>query len=316
MLVFLLALVAAPFAWAQDEAPTAELIARAEAGDGEAMETLALAYMNTDAPAELRRWARAAAEAGRPEGMNLYAAVLRLGGDQPADEAEADRWELRAIEAGSEAAALNRGQRLILSDHSDAAWAEGFGLMQRFRHESAPRLLLEAAQRYEAIPGATRPRVRELMRVAAERGEPEAQWRYAIMQIDGDGGPVNLAQAYVWTRRSAEAGYFNGQISTAVMLAIGQGVAENDAEARFWYQLAAEQGSKHALASLGGMLLRGEGGEADEARGWAYLMLAAEAGETRARTFVDAGRAQIPDDVHRTAQSLRAAWLARYGAPW
>lgn len=293
--------------------PSPELIARAEAGDGEAMEWLAHGYLEAGDQAQGLRWARAAAEAGRPEGMNLYAALLR--GQTPARDAEADHWELRAIEAGSSAAALNRGQRIILTDGGDRAWSEGMALIRRFEHADSGAVLLGVADRYGAVRHATPARFRELMQFAAERGSAEAQWQYAMMLRQGYGGPADLGGAYAWARRSGEAGYLEGVISTAVMLATGEGVAEDDVEARAWYQRAVDRGSAHALRSLGMMFIVGEGGAVDRPRGWAYLTIASGAGDEYAPQLAQRFRAVISPDDQRAADVILNEWMSAHPAP-
>lgn len=309
ILLFLLALFAAPLAAAQQ--PDAALITRAEAGDGDAIDELAIAYADANDVAQALRWARVSAEAGRPEGMNNYAAILRMNGD----EAEAERWERAAEAAGSKGAALTRAMRLILTDPGGAGWAEGFALLENVDHPGVEGAILDIALNYARTPGATAARGRQLFALAAERGSAEAQWNLAMMLIDGAGGPIDLPQAYSLTRRAAEAGFVNGQISTAVMLAIGQGVAEDDVEARRWYQRAAEQRSAAALASLGAMLLLGEGGSVNAPLGWAYVTLAAEAGEPRAQAMQNYFSAQVSEAERRLAEPLRAAWIVQHGAP-
>lgn len=309
LLIFLLALLVAPLAAAQQ--PDAALIARAEAGDGDAMDELAIAYLDANDVAQALRWARASAEAGRPEGMNNYAAVLRLNDE----EAEAERWERAAEAAGSTGAALNRAMRLILTDPNGPGWAEGFAVLESVEHPGIDGAILQIALNYAQTPGADAARGRQLFGLAGERGSAEAQWNLAMMLINGVGGPVDLPQAYGLTRRAGEAGFVNGQISTAVMLAIGQGVAEDDVEARRWYQRAAEQRSAAALASLGGMLMNGEGGSVNAPLGWAYITLAADAGDPRGRAIQNFFNAQVSETDRRLAEQLRAAWIVQHGAP-
>ena len=89
-----------------------------------------------------------------------------------------------------------------------------------------------------------------------------AQWRLAMMHLNGIGTPADPEEAYRWVVRASDAGDVGAMISRGVMLAIGQGVAEDDAAARLWYQRAAESRDvnfPHALRALGGMLVLGQG---------------------------------------------------------
>lgn len=313
LLVLLLLLIACDVSAVVAQTPDPGLLARAEAGDAEALENVAYAFVEAGDVASARAWAQRAAEAGRPEAMNLYAAILRQG--DPPNEVEADLWEGRAIAAGSAAATLNRGLRLILSDSSDAAWARGFEFISRAQGDQVATMIDFASTEYERSPLATDARVRQLTALAAERGAAAAQWRFAMMLREGRGGPIDLAGAYTWARRSGENGELNGMISTAVMLATGEGVAENDVAARSWYYQATERGSAHALRALGGMFITGEGGAVDEAHGLAYLMLAASGGDEVAIRFLEASRSRFSDEVQRMAVQIRDAWLATHSAP-
>lgn len=50
-------------------------------------------------------------------------------------------------------------------------------------------------------------KARELYRKAAEKGYPEAQFKYGICLRDGKGGPTNAEEAMTWFQKAATAGY-------------------------------------------------------------------------------------------------------------
>jgi TPR repeat protein len=294
---------------ARAQAPDPALVARAEAGDPGAALDAAIAFLDAQDRATAERFALMSAEAGNAEAMNLMSGLLR-----ETDPVAARQWEDRAVAAGSEGAKITRGARAILTASSEADWNSGFALVQSVDQTSAAPILDSVASAYERVFGATPERIFQLTRLAAEAGAHPAQWRYAMLLREGRGAPLDLPAAYHWAHRSAEGGYIDGMISTAVMLATAEGVEENDVEAREWYLRAADRGSAHALRGLGFMHLNGEGGAQDVPRGWAYISIAAERGDETAQRYAPQLEPQIPDDLKREAELIRASWLTAHPA--
>jgi hypothetical protein len=142
-----------------------------------------------------------------------------------------------------------------------------------------------------------------------------AQWRLAMMHLQGVGTPKDPAAAYHILVRASEAGGVNAMISRGVMLATGEGVAEDDAAARDWYRRASESGEigfAHGLRALGAMLVVGEGGPVDLPRGIAYLRIAKAGGDELAGKLLDTWSDRVTDKVHRRAVTISNAWMARH----
>lgn len=315
ILILAFTLLSAPLneAFAQLPQTREELTALAEAGNTDAMFELGIMLLDEDEAAG-REWTRRAAEAGNVEAMNGYAVILRNSGNE-ADRAQSDGWEERAFAAGSHGARLNRGGRMIYEDGSEAAWTQGVALISSFEHVNAGDTIAHMALDYSGTRHATPTRVRQLLRLSAERGSALGQWHYAMMLRQGQGGPADVPQAYEWARRSGEGGFIDGMISTAVMLAMGEGVTQNDAEARVWYERAADLSSAHALRGLGFMLITGEGGAVDEPRGWAYMLLAAEGGDQTAINVMNQYGQSLPAQTMQAASAIRTEWLATHAPP-
>ncbi|MBI1187905.1 MAG: hypothetical protein GC206_11360 [Alphaproteobacteria bacterium] len=318
VLTALVALLFAASAQAQESAPPQldpALLARAEAGDVIAAASVSEAFLRAEDYETSARWARIGAEGGGADAMNAYAVSLRLT-NRPDALADAEVWELRAIEAGSDAARINRASRVHL--FGDGDWDAMMALLRDVHTEQGATMLLQVALGYASTPGAQPARSRALMQLAAERGEHQAQWRYAMMLNQGVAGPRDSEGAYEWTRRSAEGGYVRAMISTAVMLATAEGVAENDVEARAWYVRASESGqagAAHALRGLGGMLLVGEGGAQDLPRAYAYLALAAHGGDVNAAGLLNHYADRFSAADVESAEAIAMAWLAEHGVP-
>jgi TPR repeat protein len=107
----------------------------------------------------------------------------------------------------------------------------------------------------------------KLIRIAAARGEAEAQNNLGVMYANGRGVPQDYAEAVSWFRKAAEQGH-----------ASGRGVPQDYAEAVSWFRKAAEQGHASAQHNLGSMYLNGVGVRQDFDQSYAWFNLAAARG--------------------------------------
>ncbi|MGE5517066.1 MAG: caspase family protein [Bacteroidota bacterium] len=87
----------------------------------------------------------------------------------------------------------------------------------------------------QARSGGDHPQAAKRFRLAAELGEPEAQYLLAEMYRDGQGVPQNHQDARHWTERAARQGHAPAQ------LALAEDKGEPLAEAYVWASLAASQ---------------------------------------------------------------------------
>ena len=188
-----------------------------------------------------------------------------------------------------------------------------------------PRLLAVYVETGTGGGGADPAGAARLYRVAADAGDPQAQWEYAMRLLDGRGGLTPDAQAaYDYVRRAAEGGLQSARISQAVMLATGEGVAQDPAAAFRAYESALAvpgDGTAHALRGLSVMTYTGEGTVIDEGLGMAGLLIAAAMGDPVAPRYIQA-RAEPGQTVEQavwqfhTQLKPRIAELQnRYGLP-
>lgn len=104
----------------------------------------------------------------------------------------------------------------------------------------------------------------------AQRGNPEAQYRLAIMEQNGLGMVVNEKRAFQHMQAAAEAGLGLAQHGLGFMYLQGECVARDAARAVEWFTRAADQGLQGSMTTLGMMYREGNGVEQDEqkAREW------------------------------------------------
>ena len=91
-------------------------------------------------------------------------------------------------------------------------------------------------------------RAMQLLQPLAERGDPKAQYRVAIMAQVGLGMVKNCAIAVQWMRAAAEQGYALAQHGLGFMYFQGECTRADAAEAAKWRALA-EKGPEAAPAS-------------------------------------------------------------------
>jgi TPR repeat protein len=118
---------------------------------------------------------------------------------------------------------------------------------------------------------------------AAEQGDADSLNKLGWMCEAGFGVERDQARAVNWFRQAAERGHLEAQFNLAAKYDNGEGVSQNHAEAARWYRLAAEQGLADARFFLAQALESGEGvpRNTDEAIDW--YILAAEQGHRSAK---------------------------------
>ncbi|RZJ30116.1 MAG: sel1 repeat family protein [Brevundimonas sp.] len=293
-------------------------------------------------------------DAGDAEAKNAVAVMLESGLEgTPADPERALVLLREAAEAGSDAARLNLGSRLLLNDQSDddaeavaalvqitngdlvkrVGWPLGraylFGQGVERDLARGSRLMMDAvevdpenidaqfllARAYQNGWGIPRDDTAAYrhFRVAADGGDERAQWQVGMILLNGDGVAANPGLARRYVTASAESGYMEGMISMAVMYAVGEGGPVDGVKARYWYRRAAEAGSAHALRGLGGMLMVGEGGPQDRVTGAAYLDLAAKAGDSPAARMQGVFAAEIRALNRAEVEAAKSRWLGEHG---
>jgi TPR repeat protein len=119
-------------------------------------------------------------------------------------------------------------------------------------------------------------------RLAAERGDADAQARLGGHYAAGLGCAPDLAEAHKWFLASAEQGCASGQFGLGVLHTGAVPDAADIVEAAAWFEKAVAQGNILAKLSLAVLLIEGQGLPADPVRAARLLTEAAEANLTEA----------------------------------
>lgn len=115
-------------------------------------------------------------------------------------------------------------------------------------------------------------------RLAAARGNANAEFLLGMMYEDGQGAPQNYQEAMKWYRLAAAHGEAKVQNMVGGRYADGKGVAQSYTEAVKWYRLAAAQGYASAQLNLGLMYAQGKGVPQDYVRAHMWFNLSAALG--------------------------------------
>ena len=86
--------------------------------------------------------------------------------------------------------------------------------------------------------------------MAAEQGEPVAQYCIGIMYENGDGVEKDYKKAKEWYEKSAKQGNVEALVSLAIMYEEGKGVEPDFKKAISWYKKAAKAGYAGALDEI------------------------------------------------------------------
>jgi TPR repeat protein len=138
--------------------------------------------------------------------------------------------------------------------------------------------------------------------LAADRGDPFAQWRVGMAYVNGEQRAKDAAQAVAWFQRSAASEYGLGLGSLAVMVATGDGIAQDFTEARSLYARAAAAGNPHGYRGLAVMHLRGEGGAVDPVRARVLYWQALQAGNPKESALLHNIESQMSAEQRQQAQ--------------
>jgi len=109
-----------------------------------------------------------------------------------------------------------------------------------------------------------------LLAPRAEQGNPQAQYRMAIMAQNGLGMIENQQLAFKYMEAAAKAGVGLAQHGLGFMYMQGECVEQDGQKALEWFTRAAEQGLQGAMTTIGMMYREGNGVERDEeqAKAW------------------------------------------------
>ena len=115
------------------------------------------------------------------------------------------------------------------------------------------------------------------LRIAAQKGDPSAEFEVAARFAEGRGIGQDFKQAQFWYQRSAQRGFAPAQYRLGTLFERGIGTKADVARAKIWYGRAAEQGHVKAMHNLA-VLNAGREQSADYGTAVQWFTAAAERG--------------------------------------
>lgn len=147
-------------------------------------------------------------------------------------------------------------------------------------------------------------------RHAAEHGSRLAQFDYAMMLLNGEGGPANVDEGRKWLRKAADANMSHAQYVYGRMYDDGEFVERDPVEAHRWFLKAAQQGHVQAELSLANQFLDGRGTARDNKEAFYWYKKAAEGGDATAQYVAGSFYEHGGDGVTRNLNVARAYYAA------
>lgn len=148
-----------------------------------------------------------------------------------------------------------------------------------------------------------------MLRRAADRGFPMAQYRLAKLYERGEGVPADLTIARQWTERAAAAGNRRAMHDLGVYFARGEGAPLDEAAAFRWFRQAAELGVADSQYNLGVLYQQGRGVNASASEALFWFLVAARQGDQDAGARATAVEAQLAamqvEQARARAQAFR-----------
>jgi len=124
-------------------------------------------------------------------------------------------------------------------------------------------------------------------RVAAERGDPNAEENLAGFYFYGKDVHRDYAQAADWLRKAAEQNDAPAQAVLAYIYSNGKGVPRDFAEAAKWAHRSADQGDPQGQAELASLYERGTGVPLDYVRAYRLYLLSFRGGNEGIKSKMD-----------------------------
>ena len=184
---------------------------------------------------------------------------------------------------------------------------------QRAQENNDPKAMTMLGELYANAMGVKRDyakaalkRAAELLRVAADAGNPEAQYALATFYKEGTGVEKNLDKAVRLLQAAALADNVDATVEYAIALYNGTGTPKNEAGAVALLRKASKQNSPIAQNRLARVLIN-RPDAADRIEGLKWHIVAKTAG--KGDLFLDEALANATPEDRTTAQNAARKWL-------
>jgi localization factor PodJL len=137
-------------------------------------------------------------------------------------------------------------------------YADGAALIRRAAQKGLPMAQYALAKLHERGTGVPKDLAlaREWTEKAARNGNVKAMHDLAVFMAEGEGGEQTYAGAVEWFRKGAEYGVVDSQYNLGVLYEQGLGISPNLTESLFWFDVANRNGDGGAPAKISELIER------------------------------------------------------------
>lgn len=241
-------------------------LAAANQGFPLAQSNLAALYLRGEGlpqdDAKAAEWSLLAARQGNALSQFRLGSLYAAGRGVPKDMAKAVEWLEKASQQGVANAQAHLGAVLLAGQGVAKNEERGLYWIRKAAELGQPEAIkILAAATLEGKAEKLAPPDFAKTRLAADGGDPVAQFTLALMYQRGEAGAQrDVNEAAKWMSRAAEKGYAPAQAQMGFYYANGIGVVRDEEEAARWFKLGASQGNAQAQSSLANFHSRGSGG--------------------------------------------------------
>lgn len=293
----------------KDTVKATEWLTRAaEAGDMEAMTTLAEGYRKLcgcgpvcacgpDCPAKAALWPveqdidqavywfKRAAEKENTYAACILGEIYSEGIEAKLNYAEAAKWYALAAENGSSTGENNLANLYLVGQGVPKDHAKAAELYTRAMEGSAgptARYNLAELKLYAAPPFRNYKEAVPAIKAAAENGDTYAQVTLGEMYETGRGVKRDYKEAAKWYRSAADYNRAEAMVALGEMYRTGRGVPVDYVQAKEYFEHAVELYNYWGYRGLGKLYANGQGVPRDEAKAKTYYLKGAEKGDQEA----------------------------------
>jgi TPR repeat protein len=160
----------------------------------------------------------------------------------------------------------------------------------------------------------------KIVQPLAEKGDPAAMNRLAVMYEMGRGVPADMPKAVSLYKASAKKNYADAQNNMGILYLSGTGVEQNDAEALVWFERAALNGNNHGRVNAAVMYSRGKGTAPDMIKAYMYAALVTAPAAGTDTSFLKApnnprdemAKQMTPEQIQKAEEKTKACFLSNY----
>jgi localization factor PodJL len=126
----------------------------------------------------------------------------------------------------------------------------GAAMMKKAAQKGLPSAEYRLAKLHERGMGVPKDLTlaRQWTEKAAKGGNVKAMYDLAVFMAQGEGGAQSYSGAAEWFRKGAEYGLVDSQYNLGLLYEQGLGISPSLSDALFWYEVAAAKGDKDAIA--------------------------------------------------------------------